>query len=345
VKRLSIIAICLVTLMMGIMSGCSTPAPTATGTTAPTATSTATAAAFVPNKFVSFIVSNAPGGGYDLYTRGILAVMGNKYLNQPLIVQNVSGAGGVAGTVQLYRSKPDGYTLGLMDVERRVMDTITGAAKDFDMSKFTYIATCNKQSPCMCIAGKSPWNTVQDVIKASQTDILNISTTSVGGAEALFPVLMGLNKYSYVTGYAGTAENVLAVVKGDAQMSEFSDSSALPYIKSGDIKCPVFFGSQPSRVFEAAGIKVPTSIDVGLPKLADIGSVRIFTGPPGLPPEIAKYWENMLMKVMADPDLIKWSQTSNNPIDAYGSADSAKLEQGIFTNYNQYKDILLKYAS
>jgi tripartite-type tricarboxylate transporter receptor subunit TctC len=345
-RKLAIIAVCLMALLLIVMVGC-TPAAKPTSTS-PTSTSTApattTAAAWTPTKAVTVIVMNNPGGGYDTYTRGILSIMTKKFVNQPMVVQNVGGAGGTIGMVQLYRAKPDGYTLALMDTERRSMDVITGAGKDFDLDKITYIATCSKPESALVVSAKSPWVTAADVVKASQDKILHIATTDVGGSEALFPVIMGLNKFSYVTGYGGSADCILAVVKGDAELCDFPDSTMLPYMKSGDIKSPVYFGAKPSVVFEAGGIKVPTAIEAGFPNLASIGSIRIFIGPPAMDPGIQKYWEDTFIKTMNDPDCVAWSKTTNNPLFIANGADSKKLEVDLFATYNKYKDILAKYG-
>ena len=64
-----------------------------------------------PEKNINSVVTFSPGGGFDTISRAI-SRFGGKYLPKgvKMIVKNVTGAGGITGTVYLYRSKPDGYT-------------------------------------------------------------------------------------------------------------------------------------------------------------------------------------------------------------------------------------------
>src|SRR5437588_8902325 len=74
------------------------------------------AAAF-PAKNIQFIIPYAPGGGFDVYVRLIGPVM-EKYLpNRVGIVPvNIAAGGGSRGVAQLYRAKPDGYTVGILNI-------------------------------------------------------------------------------------------------------------------------------------------------------------------------------------------------------------------------------------
>src|ERR687898_1689453 len=71
-----------------------------------------TGADFYKGKTVTYIVSTAPGGGFDLYGRLISEYM-QKYLpGSTFVVKNVPGAGHLIGTNTIYSSKPDGLTIG-----------------------------------------------------------------------------------------------------------------------------------------------------------------------------------------------------------------------------------------
>src|SRR5215467_6268433 len=75
------------------------------------------AAAGFPNKNIQFVIPYAPGGGFDVYVRFVGPVM-EKYLpNKVNIVPiNVPAGGGSRGVAQLYRSRPDGYTIGILNI-------------------------------------------------------------------------------------------------------------------------------------------------------------------------------------------------------------------------------------
>src|SRR5688572_10026541 len=64
-----------------------------------------------PNKPITMIVPFPAGGGSDILAR-IIAEHMRASLGQPVIIENVGGAGGTIGTTRVARSAPDGYTIG-----------------------------------------------------------------------------------------------------------------------------------------------------------------------------------------------------------------------------------------
>src|SRR5215831_14870859 len=77
----------------------------------------APAAANFPAKNIQFIIPYAPGGGFDTFVRFIAPVMETHLPRRTNIVpNNITAGSGSRGISQLYRSKPDGYTIGIFDV-------------------------------------------------------------------------------------------------------------------------------------------------------------------------------------------------------------------------------------
>lgn len=68
-----------------------------------------------PNRAVTMVVPFAAGGPADTVGR-ILALHLSDYLNQQIIVENVGGAGGMAGTSRVAKAAPDGYQFVLGNV-------------------------------------------------------------------------------------------------------------------------------------------------------------------------------------------------------------------------------------
>jgi tripartite-type tricarboxylate transporter receptor subunit TctC len=64
-----------------------------------------------PAKPVTMIVPFPAGGGSDILAR-IVAEHMRGSLGQPVVIENVGGAGGTIGTTRVARSAPDGYTIG-----------------------------------------------------------------------------------------------------------------------------------------------------------------------------------------------------------------------------------------
>src|ERR1700727_1905690 len=65
-----------------------------------------------PSRTITLIVPYPPGGSTDVAGRIIADKMGAA-LGQPVIVENVGGAGGSLGVGRLARALPDGYTIDI----------------------------------------------------------------------------------------------------------------------------------------------------------------------------------------------------------------------------------------
>ncbi|MBT2304176.1 tripartite tricarboxylate transporter substrate binding protein [Variovorax paradoxus] len=72
-----------------------------------------------PSKPITLIVPYSAGGNVDVMARWVAPELA-KRLGQPVVIDNVVGAGGVIGTEKAIRAKPDGYTL-LLSVESSVV--------------------------------------------------------------------------------------------------------------------------------------------------------------------------------------------------------------------------------
>src|SRR5262245_33159060 len=83
----------------------------AAGAAALSAVSRAARAQAYPSRPITMIVPFAAGGPSDTIAR-ILAENMRRFLGQPLVIENVVGAGG-SSTARVVRSIPDGYTIGI----------------------------------------------------------------------------------------------------------------------------------------------------------------------------------------------------------------------------------------
>ena len=75
--------------------------------------STASYAAPFPDRPIKLIVPWAAGGDTDLIFRPLLPLL-QKYLGQPVIIANVSGASGTVGEREAANAAPDGYTVSAL---------------------------------------------------------------------------------------------------------------------------------------------------------------------------------------------------------------------------------------
>src|ERR1700688_3208295 len=76
-----------------------------------------------PTRSITLVVPFPPGGSTDVAGR-ILADRMAAVLGQPVIIENVGGAGGSIGVGRVARATPDGYTVALGSSETHVLNAI-----------------------------------------------------------------------------------------------------------------------------------------------------------------------------------------------------------------------------
>ena len=124
------------------------------------------ALAAYPEHPITLVVPFGAGGGTDIPAR-LLAGMMEKKLGQPIVVQNVSGAGGTLGVAQVAAAKPDGYTLGYvptgtMCLQPHVMKLPYGT------DAFDFIGTSVSQPVVLMTAKNAPWKNVNEFIEMAK---------------------------------------------------------------------------------------------------------------------------------------------------------------------------------
>jgi tripartite-type tricarboxylate transporter receptor subunit TctC len=111
------------------------------------------AAQTYPSRPVSMVVPYAPGGPTDTIAR-IMAEHMRGSLGQPVIIENVSGAGGSIGVARVARANPDGYTLSVGNLSSHVMNGAVYALPYDLIADFAPVSLLSFQ-PMLIVARKS----------------------------------------------------------------------------------------------------------------------------------------------------------------------------------------------
>src|ERR1700688_1007286 len=174
-------------------------------------------AAGFPERDITFIIPNQVGGGFDAYVRTIVPAM-EKYLpNKVNVVPlNVPAGGGAKGVNQLYRARPDGYTIGILNIPGLFILQERGGG--YDLNKFTWLAGLGKDSYGLAVPFNSPIKSVADLQVLSKTRPVKFTTPgpdgTAYGVTMIATELLGI-RLQLITGYKGSSEYVAAAVRGD----------------------------------------------------------------------------------------------------------------------------------
>lgn len=91
---------------------------------------TAGAKSAFPSKTIIYIVPVSPGGGFDTFSRMIIPYL-KKYLpGKPnIIIRNAPGGEWNIGITKMYRAKPDGHTIAILNMPANAVNQVLGTAR------------------------------------------------------------------------------------------------------------------------------------------------------------------------------------------------------------------------
>jgi tripartite-type tricarboxylate transporter receptor subunit TctC len=215
-------------------------------------------------KVVTVVTPYAAGGGSDVVTR-ILADALRKNLGQQVIVQNVTGSGGVLGSRYVAQSAPDGYTL-LSHHVGLVTSPALYKNPQFDPIKSFEPIGLFAETPMVLVGGKNvPANNTKELLAyvKERGDKITFASSGSGSATHLCAILFekatGLK--ATMVQYKGSAPAMLDVAGGRIDL--FCDVTAgtlIQTIQAGTVKA--FFITSSKRLESLPN--VPTSAEVGL---------------------------------------------------------------------------------
>ncbi len=178
------------------------------------------AADFYSRKPIILMVGSNPGGGYDAIARLLARHLGAHVPGHPrIIVQNTPGGGSVAMSNRIYRTEPqDGSVLGL--VQRGIL--LTGLSRQpnvqFDLERLNWIGSVSPDNSLVVAWHTAPVKTAHDLLSAPLVVGGTGATSDLEASARLLNATMGA-KFKIVSGYAGQADVLLAMERGEVQGS------------------------------------------------------------------------------------------------------------------------------
>ena len=268
------------------------------------------APAAFPAKNIQFVIPYAPGGGFDTYVRFIAPVM-EKYLPRKvsIVPMNVSAGAGSRGVAQLYRARPDGYTIGILNIPGMFILQQQQGTSAYDLAKFTWVGAMGEgERYLISVSAKSPIRNFADLKALSARRPIKFSVTGPEGtayvATMIGAQLLGLRK-QLITGYKGSADYVVAAVRGDSDAVVAAIPTTMRYVRGGSIRSVVSFETHSS----IPGI--PDATTLGQPELDRISVERLVAAPPGTPADVQNILSTALSKALADPIVVKWAKDND----------------------------------
>lgn len=293
------------------------------------------AAADFPEKNITFIIPYGPGGGFDTYVRKIAPMM-EKYLPNKVnvIPKNVDGAGGRKAVADLYRAKPNGYTIAIFNMPGMLLDKILGKKSRYDIEKFTWLSQIAITPYILSVNSKGPYRTIGALKKAKGLKYPVTSPNSTAYvAGKIMAAAIGLD-IKFLPGYKGSAKTSLSIIRGDTHLSLFAVRQYAKYAKGGDLAGVLSF--EEKSPFPG----IPTVREIGHPDLAVLATERIVGTVPGTPKAIARILEAALIKGGNDPSVQAWAKKGKRALNPRSAADTQKRVNHLVKFYSKFRSTL-----
>ena len=258
-----------------------------------------------PEKPVTIVVPFAAGGPTDKVARDLGDVL-RKQLNQPVIIENVGGAGGTLGAAKVAKASPDGYTVLLHHIGMATSPALYRKLPYDTLNDFEYVGMVNEVP--MTLVGRStlPASTMPELMKwiDANRGKINLANAGLGAASHLCGLLFQQSVKVDMTTvpYKGTAPAMTDLLGGQVDLMCDQTTNTTQQIEGGKIKA--FAVTTAKRLTTPALAKLPTLDESGLKGF----NVSIWHGmyaPKGTPKAVVDKLNAALRVSLKDPEFIK----------------------------------------
>jgi tripartite-type tricarboxylate transporter receptor subunit TctC len=216
-----------------------------------------------PTRPITMIVPFPAGGPTDTIGR-IVAEGMRLSLRQPVIVENVTGAGGTIGVGRVARAVPDGYTLSVGFLGTHVLNGAIYTLQYDVLKDFEPVALLASNPQLIVAKNATPAKNLNELITwlKANPDKASQGTAGVGSpahvSGAYFQKETG-TRFQFIP-YRGAAPAMQDLVAGQIDLMFDQAVNSLPHVRSGKIKAYAVTAS--TRL--ASAPEIPTVDEAGL---------------------------------------------------------------------------------
>jgi tripartite-type tricarboxylate transporter receptor subunit TctC len=257
-----------------------------------------------PEQTVRILVGFSPGVAPDVTGRLLAERLSNAW-GKPVVVENVTGAGGNIATDRVAKSAPNGYTLGMIGNGSLVFSPSLYDKLSFDPLKdFAPITQVFVAANVLVVPSEVRAKSLPELVALLRAQPGKLTYAHAGAgtsqhlAAELFKFMAGVDVRPIA--YRGTTALLPDLLAGRVTLSFANVSNVVPLIREGKLRA--FAVTSVKR--SAAAPDLPTMIESGYP---DFEAVPWFglMAPAGTPPAIIDRLHRETVKVLALPEVRK----------------------------------------
>lgn len=263
-----------------------------------------------PNKPVNVIVAYKAGGGTDVGARILLSEAQSKF-SQPFVVVNKPGADGELGYTELVKAKPDGYTLGFINLPTFVSLPLQRKTQ-FNKDSIKTIMNHVYDPGVLVVRKDASWDTLEDFIGSAKNNPgkITVSNNGTGASNHIGAAHFAYESKIDITHVPfGGSTDMIAALRGghvEATVAKISEVGSL--IRNNELKVLATFSKERLKDFK----DVPTLSEKGYNVL--FGSARALVAPKDTPDEIITTLHDIFKTALESPGNIEKSKNADLPL-------------------------------
>ena len=238
-----------------------------------------------PTRPIRMLVGFSAGSISD-HTARIVAEQAEKALGQPVVVENVPGAGATLAAARAAKSPPDGYTILFVAMGHAVAPALYSKLPYDTVNDFAGVATVADARVMLVSQPRHNFKSVVDFVADAKNKPGHYSFGSSGNGTFLHLIGESLaqatgTKLLHVP-YKSGAEVVTAVMSGNVDLAFCTVNTCAEHVRSGKVKSLGYI----AKARHPAAPDIPTFGELGL--RFDVGSYNYLLAPAGTPQPVLR---------------------------------------------------------
>jgi tripartite-type tricarboxylate transporter receptor subunit TctC len=278
-----------------------------------------------PNKPVTLVVPNPPGGVVDTSAR-LLSEPLAKLLGQPVVIENKGGASGNIAYQQVALAPKDGHTLLISYSAYHVGNPAMFAKLPWAQKDFVPVALLTAATNVITAHPSVPASTLKEFIAyvKANPDKLNFASQGNGSLSHVGTALLEQTTGILMTHvpYKGSGPAIQDVLAGQVQVFMTTPPSVMQHVQAGKLKAFAVTG----KTRHPGLPQVPTTAEAGLPGFELEAWVALFA-PAGTPAAVVQQLTNQVSAALATPEAKLVAERSGIDIRYLGPDALAALVQ------------------
>jgi len=292
-----------------------------------------------PNRAITVVVPFSAGGAVDVIAR-VVAQHASRTLGQPMVVENITGAGGTIAATRVARAAPDGYTILVGNLGTQVSSVANYKNLPYEPRRDFAPVMLVANSPEVLLINKDlPCHTLQEFAAYSKSSGrgLTFGNAGVGSISHLAYLLFSrLSKTSFaMVPYAGDPQADTDLIGGRLSAAFNQAILAATYVKSGNVSALVTASSTRSAVLP----DVPSSVEAGMPDL-QVNAWTAFFVPKPTPQPIIGRLNATLQETLADAAVVQRLSSLGVDVPSPEQRTPSALEDLVGFEFNKWLPLI-----